>query len=215
MCPGCESKLNAKDELVGQTRNCPKCGTPVLIAQPDAAAEPFPQELAGLDEPAPDQHVHGASETSLRSFDVPERLDRSNHYLVCDKSKLVATWENNGQGWMLNTNFGLVSATRNHEQLPTQGDFKLIELKLTVADAGFRLDNVTSYQLALRWALTKLDKGDDKILSAVTGPGFLNKEQKNAVRRVIKDQFMPEVWQDSNKVLEYLGNTDYHSPGTG
>jgi hypothetical protein len=50
-------------------------------------------------------------------------------------------------------------------------------------------------------------------MGKVTGPGCLNRDQKNAVRQVLKEQFMRPVWQDAAAVLEYLGNTDYHSPG--
>jgi hypothetical protein len=47
----------------------------------------------------------------------------------------------------------------------------------------------------------------------VSGPGSLNKEQKSAVRNLIHAQFMREVWEKSDKVIAYLGNMDYHSPG--
>lgn len=30
-CPVCQSKLNAKEGLAGQTRKCPKCGNPLVI----------------------------------------------------------------------------------------------------------------------------------------------------------------------------------------
>ena len=206
-CPGCHSKLNAKDDLAGQTRKCPKCGTAVQIPAPVAV------EITGLAEAAPDQHVHGTTEDQLPSISAPERLVRQNKYAICDKAHLVATWENNGNGWMLKTNFGLVSAVRNQESLPAQGDFKLVELKMEMTDNGLRLHGLTVYQLAKRWALTNLERGDDKVLSTVTGPGFLNKDQKAVIRRHIKDQFMRRVWEDSHNVLDYLLNGDYHSPG--
>lgn len=215
ICPGCESKLNAKDELAGQTRKCPKCGTPVPIPQLDTPSQPSPEEMVGPDQPALDRHVHGTNDIGLQVFDVPDRLDRTSRYLICDKSKIVAAWEDNGRGWMLKTGSGLVSAARNHELLPVQGDFMLVELKLAATEAGHHLTGVTLYQLARRWALTKLERGDHQILSAVTGPGLLNKEQKGVVRQAIKDQFMHEVWKDAHDVLDYLANTDYHSPGRG
>ena len=73
---------------------------------------------------------------------------------------------------------------------------------------------MTSYQLAQSWALTTLDKGDDKILSTVVALGRLNKVQKDVVRQTIKDRLMHPVWTDAQNVLDYLANTDYHSPGT-
>ncbi len=209
-CPGCKSTLNAKEALAGRSRKCPKCGTIVTIPKPQAP----PDLEAVLDDPG-DQHVEAPSQTKLPAFEAPERLDRQNRYLICDKAKLVATWKNDGHGWMLKTGFGMVSAARNHEQLPAQGDFKIVELKIDMTDDGLRLHGLAVYQLAPRWALTKLDKGDDQIVSSINGPGWLNRDQKNVVRMFIKDQFMREVWEHADEVLDYLGNTDYHSAGVG
>ena len=155
------------------------------------------------------------TEDRLPVLDLPERLNRDSHYLICDRTHLVATWENNGNGWMLKTGAGFVSAKRNRENLPTQGDFKLVELKFAMTPEGKRLSGLTSYQLATRWALTVLDQGDDQIVGKITGLGSLNRDQKNAVRQALKDQFMRQVWEGAANVLEYLANTDYHSPGVG
>jgi hypothetical protein len=206
-CPHCGSKLNAKDELAGQTRKCPKCGQPVLIAADSASTD-------ANDTPS-DEHVHVASEEHLPSLHVPERLNRDNHYLICDKEHLVATWENNGHGWMLKTGAGFISAKRNHEKLPAQGDFKLVELKFTLLPEGKRLSGLRAYQLAPRWALTTLDQGDDLVIEKIVHLGLLNRDQKNVVRQALRDQFMREVWEHAAAVLEYLGNTDYHSSGVG
>jgi len=209
ICPQCGSKLNAKDEIAGQTRKCPKCGQPILIvADPDHPG-------IDVDETPSDQHVQAATEEHLPSMHLPQRLNRDNHYLICDKVHLVATWENNGHGWMLKTGSGFISAKRNHEKLPAQGDFHLIELKFVLMPEGKRLSGIRSYQLAPRWALTTLDQGDDIIVEKIVHVGPLNRDQKNVVRQALKDQFMREVWEHATPVLEYLGNTDYHSPGVG
>ena len=63
--------------------------------------------------------------------------------------------------------------------------------------------------------MTVLDQGDDPIAGKITGLGSLNRDQKNAVRQALKDQFMRQVWEGAAEVLEYLANTDYHSPGVG
>jgi len=213
-CPGCGSKLGAKQELAGQTRTCPKCGTAVEIPLRPPAAPAASQTHAGKQAKA-HQHVQAATEDSLPAHHWPERLDRNHHYLICGRSKLVAAWQNNGEGWMLKTNAGLISASRNRDQIPSQGDFKLVELKLETMETGRRLVGIVSYQLAARWALTSLDKGDDAIASKITGLGSLNKEQKGAVRSAIKELFMHQIWEHADRVFEYLDNTDYHSPGTG
>lgn len=48
ICPGCGSKLNAKEKLVGQTRPCPKCGQPIMIATPEGHEQ---MPALPLDEP--------------------------------------------------------------------------------------------------------------------------------------------------------------------
>lgn len=210
-CPNCSSKLSAKDELVGQTRKCPKCAQPVQIVA-DATVAPNPVDR---DADSSVAHVQFSNEERLPVLDLPDRLTRESHYLICDKTHVVATWENNGSGWMYRAGKGFISAKRNRENLPTQGDFKLVELKFTVSPEGKRLSGLTSYQLVTRWALTALDQGDDSIVGKITGMGCLNRDQKNAVRQALKDQFMREVWQDSAEVIAYLGNVDYHSPSVG
>ena len=146
---------------------------------------------------------------------MPEHLSRESHYLICDRVHLAATWQNDGRGWMLKTTSGFVPAKRNREKLPTEGDFKLVELKFTTTPNGKRLVGLTSYQLALRWALIVLDQSDEAIIGKIVGHGSLNQDQKSVVRQGLGDQFMRKVWQDATDVLAYLANTDYHSSGVG
>ena len=206
-CPACQSKLNARDDLAGQTRKCPKCGTPVAIrpSKPSGrqSAPEAPASLVRVDQSA-----------NLPTYRPPERLSRFNHYLICDRSRVIATWQNDGEGWTIRGEFGFVNAHRNQEKLPNQGDFRLVEMRMRVEDERLRLHGLRVYQLANRWALLNLARGDDAILKAVTGPGFLLREQKHAIRQQIKEQFMQHVWEDSRAVLEYLANSDYHSAGT-
>ena len=111
-CPGCHSKLNAKDELAGQTRKCPKCGHKLTIPQVDATAELDADEWDGLDDVAPDQHVVLADD-AMPPVKPPERLSRSSRYFICDRAKVLALWDPDGLGWTLKTNVGLVSASRS------------------------------------------------------------------------------------------------------
>ena len=208
VCPGCQSELNAKDELVGQTRKCPKCSEPVLITEPESSPGSSTESLVRL----PDADQGG--EMTLRSVDAPKRLEPASRYLILDNTRLVAAWKSDGKGWMLKTGAGLISAKRNHDELPARGNFKLVELELVRGQQGLRLTAITSYELATSWALTCLDRGDNQILAKVTAPGSLNKDQKNVIRLLIRDELMHEVWQDARNVLDYLGDTDYHSPGT-
>jgi hypothetical protein len=176
-------------------------------------ADPTPAfQGSGL---APPSTAAPASEECLPSLDLPEQLNRLGHYLICDREHLVATWENNGQGWMLKTTSGFISAKRNQDKLPSQGDFKLVEVKLSMTPEGKRVTGLAVYQLALSWALIVLGQGDEQIISKIIGHGALNQDQKSVIRQTMGDQFMREVWQDAADVLAYLGNADYHSSGVG
>jgi hypothetical protein len=184
-----------------------------LISRSIAISQSPTGETIALDEVAPQQHVQLDVEEKLPDIDTPKRLVRANRYLICDKTKVVATWQNNGEGWMLRTSHGPINATRNCEKLPAHGSFTFIELHMQMTEPGVRLCGLHCYRLAEHWALTTLDEGDHRILSRISGPGSLNKEQKATIRKYLIEEFMREVWQDSRDVMDYLANTDYHSPG--
>ncbi len=205
-CSSCGKKLRAKDELAGRMGKCPNCGQPIRVAAD--AAEGIP-----LDDAQPEQHLRPANEQRLPTYNALERLNRDSLYLICDKTRLVAVWENNGCGWMLQTGVGEIPVKRNRDKLPTSGKFQLVELKFTMTPEGKRLSGITSYELGSRWALTVLDQGDDTITNKITRPGRLNRNQKNVVRMTMKKQFMRPVWEDSSAILEYLANADRHSSG--
>lgn len=209
-CPGCGKTLLAKPELVGRMGKCPNCKTPVKIV----ASTGEDTDSVPLDEALTDQHVIPATEEHLPTHRMPTRLNRESHYLICDKARIVATWKNDGgAGWQIRAGGGFVPAKRNHNNLPQSGEFQLVELRLATTPDGKRLVGLLAYQLATRWALTSLDQGEDEITEKITGPGCLNKDQKNAVRQALKDRFMRPVWQDATAIIDYLANVDYHSQG--
>ena len=219
ICSHCQAPLNAKESLLGQTRNCPNCGQPVEIrdSSPAPASGGTPSSLADTVLPPPAEEPAPAVVVSegLPFHHWIERLNRHYQYLICDRTRLIATWQNNGDGWMIKTHAGMISASRNAAQIPSQGDFKLIELKLESGDGGRRLAGLAAYQLAERYALLNLERGDDAILEKVVGQSGLRSEQKIAVRAYIRERFMPDVWSDAKAVSEFLANADYHSPGVG
>jgi hypothetical protein len=197
--------------LIGQVRNCPKCGQPVrIVADIDLNEVSVP-----VDNTPPTQQIIPPAEGGLVKPKLPKRLNRESHYLICGSTHLMAAWTNNGQGWLLKTESGLASAKRNGDRIPAEGDFKLVELKLEVTADGRRLSGLRIYQLAPRWALLALTRDDDQITEKITGPGTLNRDQKFVIRQALKDQFMRAVWENAANVLEYLGNTDYHSHEVG
>ena len=224
-CPNCQSKLNAKDHLAGQTRKCPKCAKPLLIAESggettntDATKAPVSPTTEGsqVSSQAPQIKTDPTTpKVDLEHHERPQRLKPSNRYLICDKEKLIACWQNDSKGWMLKGPAGLLNAKRNRELLPNQGNFVLVELGLANTDNGLQLVGIMSYHLAASWALTKLATGDNEILTSITGPGTLNRQQKNTVRQIIISQLMHPVWKDAKEVLEFLSNVASHSPGIG
>ncbi len=212
ICPNCRAKLNAKDELVGQKRNCPRCGYAMII-------EPAPEEEGRSSSSASaSARTGGPGDTEAAAIghvDAPTRLGRQNRYLVCDSTRVVAAWENNGQGWRLKTDHGFVSVARNPEKLPNEGDFKLVELRMAAVASDLRLRGIQVYQLGRRWALLALQRNDDDICKSIVGPGSLLRTQKDAVRQQLQEKMMRTVWGDAAEVLDYLANDDYHSPGAG
>ncbi|MEN6451524.1 MAG: hypothetical protein ABFC96_13610, partial [Thermoguttaceae bacterium] len=213
-CAGCGKRLLAKPEWVGRTAKCPRCGQSIRI-EPAAAEPAAPSDALPLDDVPPGERVVPATEEHVTTFRPPERLNRQHDYLICDPTSLVATWANNGDGWMLKTSTGYLPARRNRDKLPQQGDFRLVELRIAIASEGKRLTGLASYQLAKHWALTVLDQGDDLVLEKITGPAGLNRDQKNVVRQAIRDRYMRPVWQDATAVLDYLGNVDQHTAEIG
>lgn len=213
-CPACQSKLNAKDNLAGQSRKCPKCGAEVRIPLPEnQAASAGREEADALAGPAIGAIKIEAIQEGLPRFQAPKTLARGNRYLICDRSSVVAVWSD-GSGWMVKTNTGLQSAARNPDLLPVEGSFELVELLMTRSEEGLRLEGIRCYAIATRWALLALGQAEDKILGKLTGEGSLNRDQKTAVLGFLKEHFMPEVWEGSQKVRDFLTNIDYVSSGT-
>ena len=208
-CPGCGTKLKAKPELAGQTRKCPKCGAPFEIPQ-GPQAEAHELESAGGEDP-----IHDVLDHDLPKVEAPGRLAWQNRYLICTSGKLFSTWEGNGHGWMLKTTTGFIRASRNQELLPSQGDFTLVELRILTSDGRHRLSGIRSYRLAARWALASLGRQENEILSKIAGPGPLNRSQKETVKQYLRETLMAEIWHESQEILDYLANTDFHSPGVG
>jgi hypothetical protein len=203
-CAACGVTLDARDDLAGQIRNCPRCDRPIPIPEtPTGDAQP-------TEELTPIIFANPAAER-LPPKKFIDRLCRVNRYVICDKTMVLATWRSDGQGWMVRSPSGFIPARRDSDSLPHYGNFVLVELELTQTDEGLRLAAINSFQLATRFALSRLDKGDDDIVLSIVDYGCLNREQKFAVRQVLKEEFLREVWGDTPEIIDYLTNADYHS----
>jgi hypothetical protein len=210
VCPSCGSKLNAKDKHAGKTKPCPKCGQPIYVMVPEGM-EAMPS--IPIEEPNPSQLGLIGNKQRLLSH-VLEKLNRHYRYWICNSTHVIATWAYDGKGWMLKTNAGMVSASRNREKVPCEGSFTLVELKMEPTPEGTKLQGITAYKLPMRWALPAIAESDDAICAKVTGYGTLTKEQKGVIRLALKEHFMYEIWEGATKVLEFLNNPDAHSHGT-
>jgi hypothetical protein len=120
----------------------------------------------------------------------------------------LAQWENNGQGWLLRTKAGVVSAARHRDQLPKQGDFRLVEMRVEDKGNGYQLTGVFVYRLAAFGALANLCRNDDAILTSIIEPSTLNRSQKYSVWELLRQQMMPEIWERSAEALKQLSNED-------
>lgn len=222
VCPHCSARLNAKVALIGQRRPCPKCKNEILIA-PAATAENDPAARPTLGAAANNgrsgssgegglaNQIATAAAEGLPSHRFLIRLNRHHLYYICDRSKVFASWENNGQGWQVRAQSGMVSAVRNQHLLPQQGDFRLVEIHAEHTPDGIRLRGLTCYRLADRWALRSLARGDDEIVEKIIDHAGLSREQKNAIRLALRERFMHEVWQHAGPLTDFLGNADYHT----
>ena len=217
-CPNCHSKLNAKEKLIGQTRNCPKCKTPVLIkAASDAPASQSPATIDVASEaetPAIIAETREEGEGLAQVTAIAEaatELKAPNKYVICDRQRIIAVWE--GDGWQLKTPAGLVSAKRDTEQIPSQGVFRLIELRVTRTPDAMFVTGIVCHELVPRWALPAIARGDNQILEKIVGPAGLTRDQKQMVRRYLQETFMPEVWRDSEAITEFLASADQHTQG--
>jgi len=101
-CPSCNSKLNAKTSLEGQTRNCPKCKTPILIQR-----DPVPET----------DHVQ------------MQQLEFHNRYFILGLDRVIAVWEGN-KGWQVNVGTGFAPARTNLTAIPDQGVFAFVEMMM-------------------------------------------------------------------------------------
>lgn len=225
-CPNCHSKLNAKEKLIGQVRPCPKCKAPLKIELPPpepAASMDWETAVAEKDSPKIDFTPTAAPESRSGDpdqrhavgglgFTRPHRLDPDSKYLILGPNGLVAKWESSTKGWELKTTVGFTAAKRNAEAIPKEGRFVLIEIVVrTVEAVGHRLGGLRVFRLAPRWALGAMAHGEDEILKKIEGHSGLIRDQKLAVRRYLRESYMPEFTHRAHAVTAFLTGDDFHA----
>lgn len=180
ICKNCGSKLNAKDELVGQTRNCPKCSNPVVIELP--ARDENPGLLRGNN---------------------PVRLDISSRYCICSADRLIAFWESS-KGWQINVGTGFTSPRKSPEAIPDQGAFVLAEFRIVPCEEGQKISEMNLFHLGTRGCLMALAREESDILARIDGPGQLTQRQKAMLLEYLRKNFMFPFLEASHSVVELL-----------
>lgn len=126
---------------------------------------------------------------------VPTHLGKLNHYLVCDSKDVVARWHPDDRGWMLRQKNGFTRVALVENDIPCFGQFVLIEIGVARSDDGFYLRHVNAFRLQQHFALATLLKDEDSILHTIVGPAELNQRQRKHVRDLVKEMFLPRIWE--------------------
>ena len=202
VCPSCGAKLNAKEELIGLTRNCPKCSSSILIQREEETITPIT-----INEPSISEIPNGPKigEVGGSIEGLPERLEYRNRYFIVGQDRMVAVWEP-GKSWQIDAGNGFVSAKKFPEIIPDQGVFVLVELVIGPSDDGSRLEMLKLFNVSIRGALTSLYRDEGEILRKVDGPGRLTKNQKNILMGYLQRNFMYEAIVAAKEIRTILSD---------
>ena len=171
--------------MIGQTRNCPKCQTPVLI-----------QQRFDLD--APVIESAGTIASNPNSVKVA-KLEFHNRYFILGLDRVIAVWEGS-KGWHVNLGTGFAPARSNLAAIPDQGIFAFVEM---IMESGIPQKLVIS-KIATRAALTVLARDANEILGKLEGRVELTAAQKDVLLRHLRQMFMSGVLDNAGAVIAYL-----------
>ena len=131
----------------------------------------------------------------------PTHLGALNHYLICDHKDVVARWDNDGKGWMIRLKDGFTRAATVSTEIPSFGNFVLIEVGVERLSDGLHLIQIIGFQLEPTYALHKLTKGDDMVLNTIQSSAPLNQRQITHVKSLVKTNFLPHIWPEMDALL--------------
>ena len=211
ICGSCGSKIDAKDELRGQTRRCPKCRQPILIepaAQPQA---PKPQPVKA-EQPAATS-ANDAAAPAAEGLKM-RRLRPDDLYFVVGSDKLVAYWKA-GEGWMLNVGNGFSQVKRSPGLIPDLGEFVLAEGRVAQTDNGRRLRGLRFWSLTGRGVLLALGRAETEILEKAQFPTVPSGAQKRFILDQIRKLYFRDFTDDALEIVEFLTSFDSHSQTIG
>lgn len=226
-CSACGAQIKARVEVAGQVRKCPACSLLFVVPLLDGPGQtPFGEKVierkapsgegvSGGDrirEPEVSSSQTDLSDSGSENADIstslappshPHHLNRENGYVLLDSQRMTAFWKAD-KGWQLLSGGGMVSAKRNPDMLPKQGDFKLVELIMQEKTSGLKLVGLRFFQLARQYAVSKLSGEENAILGMIIGHAKLTRAQKVVLLQSLKTLYMRDVWADSPTVYQYL-----------
>ncbi|MBR5627360.1 MAG: hypothetical protein IKW74_07055 [Thermoguttaceae bacterium] len=214
ICKNCNSKIDAKDELLNQVRRCPKCKNPLRIVP-----EPVPQEAESVKTvPVPPTAPTTPAEVRVptdsdNGLAIP-RIDTKNVYAVFSYDKLIAFWKK-GEGWMLNVGTGFSSVKKNQSQIPDQGTFVLVEGNVHLTDQGPRLVGIRFHSLEGMNVLHTLIQNESDILRKKGIPTSLNGTQKRLFLQYIRQHYFIDFTENATDIIEFLTNYETESRSIG
>ena len=215
ICGSCGSKIDAKDELRGQTRRCPKCRQPILIVPTEQAQAPKPQPVKAAPAVAQPAAVEpdAAAPTATDGLKM-RRLRPDDLYFVVGSDKLVAYWKL-GEGWMLNVGTGFSQVKRSPGLIPDLGEFVLAEGRVAQTDNGRRLRGLRFWKLSGRGVLLALGRSETEILEKAQFPTVPSGAQKRFILDQIRKLYFASFTDEALDVVEFLTGFDSHSQSVG
>ncbi|MDR1383883.1 MAG: hypothetical protein LBJ67_08585 [Planctomycetaceae bacterium] len=206
ICKNCESKIDAKDELLGQTRKCPKCKNPILIvpatvavSQPQLKKEVAPQAVSANNA----ENIAYDNMEHLMAEEIPTELKPSCRYFILAFDRMIAYWEI-AKGWQYNIGTGYVSAKRNKDLLPTDGSYKFVEMLILQLDTGKQLAGLRIFSITSKWAIQAIGRENHEILAKIEEKGILNKQQRLQLLNYIRKNYMPDFLHNAKEVYDFL-----------
>lgn len=198
-CPHCNEKVKAPDDLAGKKGRCPECkGVVMLFAtkqSEDSPQMPAIKLSEDSDEPTGTITHDQRGDQGGLDFNPPEVLRRECHYMICNSKDVVARWDDDGKGWMVQIKDGFVRAVQNPKQIPTMGNYTFIEIEVAKEGDHQRLSGVNVYTLPGQFALNKLTKANENlILEELVQTSTLNDRQRALVKQRVNAKYLPSIW---------------------
>ncbi|MEK6250155.1 MAG: hypothetical protein N2C12_18365, partial [Planctomycetales bacterium] len=127
-----------------------------------------------------------------------EVLHRDCHYMICNSKDVVARWDDDGKGWMVQIKDGFVRAVQNPKQIPTMGNYTFVEIEVTKDEEQQRLSGVAAFTLSGQYALNKLAKANENlILEELVQTTNLNDRQRALVKQRVNAKYLPSIWDNA------------------